>query len=88
MFTARYGLDILYITEENFRLLKRVRRLRLLFAVVPLRLSGFSAWSVHVRYVLEKVALGQAFPQVLLSVSNHHCSILIFILTFGTEFYI
>jgi hypothetical protein len=77
VFAARYGLDILCITEENFSLPKRVTLLRLLFAVVSLHLSGFNPWSVHVRYVLEKVALGQTFLQVLLSVSNHHCFTLI-----------
>jgi len=80
VFTAQYGLNILYITEENFRLPKRVTLLRFLFTLDSLRLSGFNPWSIHVRYVLSKVALGQAFLQVFLSVSNHHCSIFVFTL--------
>ena len=73
-------LNILYITEENFRFPKRVTLLRLLFVLVSLRLSGFKPCPIHVRYVLGKVAMGQTFFQVLLSVSNHHCSILLFTL--------
>jgi hypothetical protein len=44
---------------------KSVPWLRRLVAALPPRRPGFDPGSVHVEFVVEKVALGQVFPQVL-----------------------
>jgi hypothetical protein len=47
-------------------------------AGLPPRRPGFDPGSVHVGFVVDKVALGQIFPLVLrfpLSISFHRCSI-------------
>jgi hypothetical protein len=52
--------------------------LRRLVAGLPLRRPGFDPGSVHVRFVVDKVALGQVFLRVVglpLSVSFHWCYI-------------
>jgi hypothetical protein len=52
--------------------------LRRLVAGLPLRRSGFHPGSVHVVFVVDKVALGQVFLRVVgfpLSISFHWCSI-------------
>jgi hypothetical protein len=52
--------------------------LRRLVAGLPLRRPGFDPGSVHVGFVVDKVALGQVFLRVVgfpLSISFHRCSI-------------
>jgi hypothetical protein len=52
--------------------------LRRLVAGLPLRRPGFDPGSVHVGFVVSKVALGQVFLRVVgfpLSISFHRCSI-------------
>jgi hypothetical protein len=52
--------------------------LRRLAAGLPARRSGFDPGSVHVGFVVDKVALGQVFPEYFglsLSISFHRCSI-------------
>jgi hypothetical protein len=51
--------------------------LRQLVTGLSPRRPGFNPGSVHVGFVVDKVALGQGFPQVLqfpLSISFHQCS--------------
>jgi hypothetical protein len=55
--------------------LKAVPWLRRLAARLPPRRPGFDPGSVHVEFVVDKVALGQVFPRVPLSISFHRCSI-------------
>jgi hypothetical protein len=55
-----------------------VPRLRRLAASLRERRPGFDRGSVHVGFVVDKVALGQVFPEYFglpLSVSLHRCSI-------------
>jgi hypothetical protein len=45
-------------------------------------ITRFPAWSVHVGFVVDKVAVGQVFSELFnfsLSVSFHQCSILIYV---------
>jgi hypothetical protein len=44
---------------------RAVPRLRQLVAGLPSRRPGFNPGSVHVGFVVDKVALGQVFPRVL-----------------------
>jgi hypothetical protein len=68
-----------YIDMFQFWLKSRVKvtayhRLRRLVAGLPLRRPGFDPGSVHVGFVVEKVALGQVFLRVVgfsLSISFH-----------------
>jgi hypothetical protein len=58
----------------------------LLVAGFQWRLSGFETESVHVGYVVDKVALGQALPSTSLSLANLHstdCSTIIIIYHLG-----
>jgi hypothetical protein len=74
------------VIEPNFPLLfrevmyvyKGVPWLRRLVAGLSPRRLGFDPGSVHVRFVVDKVALGQVFLRVVgfpLSISFHWCSI-------------
>jgi hypothetical protein len=52
--------------------------LRRLAAGLPGRRPEFDPWSVHVGFLVDKVALGQGFPEnfgLPLSISFHRCSI-------------
>jgi hypothetical protein len=77
---VRYGLDILDITEENFRLPKAVYAAH---AVIRCRLTAF----IWVQSVVApcQICAGQSGTGTNISpsasaVSTHHCSILIFTL--------
>jgi hypothetical protein len=55
--------------------------LKRLIVILPPRNRGFDTTSVHMRFVVNKVALGHVYLQILsfpLSVSLHQCSIFIF----------
>jgi hypothetical protein len=64
VFTARYGLE-LYIRFTLIFVFKAVPWLRLLVAGFSPRSPGFDSRSVHVRFVVDKVALRQGFLLVL-----------------------
>jgi hypothetical protein len=58
--------------------MQAVSWLRRLAAGLPPRKPGFNPGSVHVGFVVDKVALGQVFPEFFsfpLSISFHRCSI-------------
>jgi putative component of membrane protein insertase Oxa1/YidC/SpoIIIJ protein YidD len=67
------------ITGNHFvTLLSAVPWLRRLVAGLPLRRPGFDPGSLHVRFAVDKVALGQVFLRVVgfsLLISFHWCSI-------------
>jgi hypothetical protein len=64
---------------KQFNTIKVVPWLRRFFADLSQRRTGFDPGSVHVGFVVEKVALGQVFPPstsvFLLSLSFYCCSI-------------
>ena len=53
------------IHEFGVNVLKAMPWLRRLVACLPQRRPGFDPGSVHVGFVVDKVALGQVFPRVL-----------------------
>jgi len=73
VFTARYGLND-YVLVHSVRKCALVSWLRRLVAGLPPRSLRFDLRSVHVRFVLDRVTLGQVFLLILLfplSVSFH-----------------
>jgi hypothetical protein len=82
------------VRPEGWSQWKAVPWLRRLAAGLPPRRPGFDPLSVHVGFVVDKVALGQVFPESFgfpLSISFHRCSItrkttkiIIIIVTFTT----
>jgi len=64
---------------ETFKL-----QLRQVVTGLSPQMTGLKPGPVHIRFTADKVAMGQVLLQVFqlpLSVSFHHCSMLIFILT-------
>jgi hypothetical protein len=55
--------------------------LKLLVAGLSPRRPGFDPWSVHVRFVFDRVQIFSQYFKVSLSVSFYHCSILIYLFT-------
>jgi len=76
------NLIFLYIIPVTFRILTPAPWLRRLVAGLSQRTPGFDPRSVYMRFVVDKVTLGQVFHRVLrftLSVSFHQWSTFIFI---------
>ena len=65
MFSVSQDMEFKYHLH-NLRTSKAVPWLRPVFASVPPRRPGFDTRSVLARYVMDKVALGQAFLRVIL----------------------
>jgi hypothetical protein len=58
-------LSFLRILAKDLQSFKAVPWLRRLVAGLSARRAGFDPGSVHVGFVVDKVALGQVFPRVL-----------------------
>jgi hypothetical protein len=65
VFTARYGMLSLYGVRVNFSVYDRVVTQGGLVDGFSLRWTGFDPRPVRVRFVVDNVALGQGFLQVL-----------------------
>jgi hypothetical protein len=75
-------LDFIFYVDILQAFKNAVPRLRRSGAGLSPRRPVFDTRSVHVRFVVDEVALGQIFLPVLrfpLSVPSHQCSVLIFI---------